>query len=96
MLVVGSTIGEAVVPVLIGLAMTAGGALVLGYSVVAAIGIIVGIYIVVHLLIVMGWFPRQDSISRGGQQEDCPTNATDNMMESAISQSECISGIHMT
>ena len=72
MFVVGSTIGEAVVPVLIGIAMSAGGSLVLGYAVIAAIFIIVIIYIVVHTLIVMGCFAKyEDSKSGRAGEEGC-------------------------
>lgn len=54
MFVVGSTVGESVIPVLIGLAIAQGGRIVLEISMVTTVGIIVVLYLAVDALVRFG------------------------------------------
>jgi heme/copper-type cytochrome/quinol oxidase subunit 2 len=52
----GSTIGEATVPVIVGVAMVATNALAFNYSILVCVLVFVSLYISVHLLVVRGHF----------------------------------------
>jgi len=64
----GSTIGEATVPVIVGVAMVATNALAFNYTILVCVLVFVSLYISVHLLVVRGYFKSHYGRAKNGDE----------------------------